>query len=82
MKYVVYVLKDEEGKLYKGVTNNLERRVAEHRRHNTRTTSLMGELTIAYTEKFDNFESARKRELYLKSAAGRRFLKKHIGPVA
>ena len=82
MEYIVYVLKNKEGKFYKGVTGNLKRRVAEHRRHNTKTTSVMGELTIAYTEKFDNFEGARKRELYLKSAAGRRFLKKQIGPVA
>ncbi len=37
---------------------------------------------MVYTEEYGNFEEARKRELYLKSSAGRRFLKKHIGPVA
>ena len=79
MLYTVYVLKDSEGKLYKGVTNNLERRLREHRSGHTQTTSHMVELMVAYTEKFDNFVDARKRELYFKSAAGRRFLAKVLG---
>jgi putative endonuclease len=74
--YKVYVLKDELGKLYKGVTNNIERRLREHRLGKTITTSRMEKLELAYSEEFDNFEEARKRELYFKSAAGRRYLKK------
>ena len=81
MKYTVYILKSENGKLYKGLTNNLTRRLVEHRNGKTITTSKMGELTVVYTEKFDNFNNARKRELYFKSAAGRRFLKNKIGPM-
>jgi putative endonuclease len=80
MKYTTYVLVDENGKLYKGFTNNLERRLAEHRSGHTITTSRMPSLTVAYTEEFDTLDSARKRELYFKSAAGRRFLKKKLGP--
>jgi len=30
---------------------------------------------LIYKEEFDNFQEARKRELYFKTAAGRRFLK-------
>lgn len=82
MEYTVYVLKDTSGTLYKGVTNNLSRRLKEHKSGHTRTTARMKELSIAYSEKFDSFEAARKRELYFKSAAGRRFLAKHIGPLA
>jgi len=76
--YTVYVLKDENGKLYKGMTNDLERRIKEHQRGKTKTTSLMTNLKIAYTEKYDDFSSARERELYLKTAAGRRFLKTRL----
>ena len=81
MKFTVYILKDQDGKFYKGLTNNLNRRIIEHRNKKTITTAKMKNLTVAYTEEFDNLEDARKRELYFKSAAGRRFLKNNIGPV-
>lgn len=79
MEYFAYVLKDKEGKFYKGVTNNLSRRLREHKSGQTITTSKMKDLKVAYTEKFDNFKDARKCEIYLKSAAGRRFLKNKLG---
>lgn len=77
--YKVYVLQDNKGRLYKGMTNNLERRLREYQSGKTRTTSHMDCLEIIYTESFCSFAEARKRELYLKSAAGRRFLKKVLG---
>ncbi len=76
MLYTVYVLQDDEGKLYKGLTNNLFRRLKEHRLKKTITTAKMGNLVLVYKEEFISFIEARKRELYFKSAAGRRFLKK------
>jgi putative endonuclease len=76
MKYIAYVLKDLNGKFYKGVTNNLERRFREHQLGHTRTTQKMRNIQIVYTEEHGSFVDARKREKYLKSAAGRRFLKK------
>jgi len=78
-RYIVYILRDTRGKLYKGVTSDLARRLREHRGGHTRTTSRMTEFSVAYTEEFDTFDDARKRELYLKSAAGRRFLHKKLG---
>lgn len=74
--YTVYVLKDINGKIYKGMTNNLQRRIREHRSKKTITTSRMDNFKILYQESYYVFDEARKRELYLKSAAGRRFLKK------
>jgi len=76
--YIVYVLRDKDNKFYKGVTNNLSRRLKEHRGKHTTTTSRMSDLSVVYTEKYSSFEIARERELYLKSAAGRRFIKKKI----
>ncbi len=80
--YSVYVLTDENGKLYKGMTNDLVRRFKEHKRGKTKTTSKMGELKIIYTEEFATFDEARKQELYFKTAAGRRYLKNKIGTIS
>jgi len=74
--YTVYVLQGNEGKLYKGFTNNLPRRIKEHRAGHTQTTSRMGNLVVVYKEVYADKSEARKRELYLKSAPGRKFLKR------
>ena len=76
--YIVYVLKDSNNGFYKGVTNNLQRRLKEHRCGKTKTTRFMNDVRVVYTEEFDNFKEARAREVYLKSAAGRRFLKSKL----
>ena len=73
--YSVYVLQDNKENLYKGMTNNLERRLSEHKRGRTKTTKKMTDPRIVYTEQYKTFKEARKRELYFKTAAGRRFLK-------
>lgn len=78
MKFFVYVLQDKNGKLYKGMTSNLVRRLNEYKRGKTKTTRKMQDVNLVYSESCENREEARKRELYLKSAAGRRFLKKEL----
>ena len=78
MKYTVYVLQDNLGKLYKGVTNNLPRRLKEHQLGHTRTTRKMKDLAMVYSEVYDDWVEARRREKYLKTAAGRRFLKSYF----
>ncbi len=80
MKYFVYVLQDSRGKLYKGLTNNLSRRLSEHKSGQTRSTKYLINPRIVYTEEYDSFEQARSREVYLKTAAGRKFLKTNIRP--
>ena len=80
--YTAYVLRDKTGKIYKGLTKNLERRLKEHKGGHTKTTRKMIDLEIVYIENCGNFDEAREREKYLKSAAGRRFLKDKLGPLA
>ncbi|MCX6782315.1 MAG: GIY-YIG nuclease family protein [Candidatus Magasanikbacteria bacterium] len=79
MEYFVYILEDESGKKYKGMTNDLNRRFHEHLRGKTKTTKRMKDLRLVYSEEFNTFEEARKRELYFKTAAGRKFIKKTLG---
>ena len=76
--YTVYVNKDESNNFYKGMTNDLSRRMNEHRAGRTQTTRRMRNFEIVYTEEYGTFAEARTRELYLKSAAGRRFLKSKL----
>lgn len=80
--YTVYVLIDKAGKLYKGATANLSRRLKEHRSGGVITTARMTGIELLYKEEFETWQDARKRELYLKSAAGRRFLKNKFAGVA
>jgi putative endonuclease len=76
--YIVYVLKDERGKMYKGMTSNLKRRLLEHKRGNTKSTRYLENPSVVYTKEHPSFEKAREREVYFKTAAGRRFLKSKI----
>lgn len=73
--YTVYVLSDGQGRLYKGYTVDLSRRLREHRSGHTRTTRQMDQLSVVYTETQSTLEAALMRERYFKSAAGRRLLK-------
>jgi putative endonuclease len=57
------------------MTNSLSRRFLEHVRGKTKTTRAMVGLRLIYKEEYDTVEKARKREIYLKTAAGRKFLK-------
>ena len=76
MAYYVYVLRSVSSpRLYKGMTTNLTSRLDQHNRGLVRSTKAFTPWSIVYTEQFDSREVARKREKYLKSAAGRRFLK-------
>lgn len=73
--FTVYVLKDKNGRIYKGQTNNLNRRLSEHAAGKNPSTSYLEDLQVVYTESYGTREEAVKREKYLKTAAGRRFLK-------
>jgi putative endonuclease len=75
--FIVYVLKSTvDGRLYKGFTRNLDRRLWEHNRGKTKSTKAYGPWQLVYKEEVESREEARKREKYLKSGIGREYLKK------
>ena len=79
--YYVYVLYSEGfQKYYVGVTKDLERRIYEHNKGRTKSTKPFVPWALAHKEKFATFEEARKRETYLKSAAGRRWRREYVRP--
>ena len=76
--YWVYVLaNDDSSRRYVGFTNNIERRLKEHNSGHTRSTKNQ-KWSVIYKEQLEDRPSARKREKYLKSAAGRRYLQKYL----
>jgi putative endonuclease len=69
----VYVLQGKE-KRYVGITNNLARRLAEHLSGRTKGGQIIKDFALFYTERCPDYTSARKREKFLKSGAGREYL--------
>ncbi len=64
--YFVYILKDRKNKLYFGYSNNLERRLSEHKNKKVYTTKRMSEPELIYYEAYNNEEAAIIRERKLK----------------
>ena len=76
----VYVIKGEvANRRYVGITQDVEQRVREHNSGRSSSTKPYIPWQIIHQESFDSHEEARGREKYLKSSAGRRWLKKHLG---
>jgi putative endonuclease len=69
----VYVLQGK-AKRYVGITNNLERRLREHRNGGTQSAKIIGPFSLLHTEQYPTYLHARNREKYLKSGQGRDFL--------
>ena len=63
-------------KRYTGCTENLEKRILEHNAGKQRSTRGGIPWNLLYIENYNTLSEARKRESYLKSRSGRRFLDK------
>ncbi len=74
--YYFYVLQLEHNKkLYKGFTNDLKRRIAEHQIGKSKYTSLQGKFDLIFYEAYKDKRDARSAEVYFKSGHGREVLK-------
>jgi len=77
--YYTYVLKSEkDGKFYVGFCNDLKRRVKEHNNGEVEATKSRRPLMLVYYEACLDEKRAVKREKYLKTGFGRKFLKDRI----
>jgi putative endonuclease len=75
MEFYVYVIKsDLDGRLYKGMTSDLKKRLRSHNGGKVKSTKGFRPWKIVRTEVFATEQEARQRELYLKSGAGRAYL--------
>ncbi len=74
--YYFYVLRfKKSGKLYKGYTSDLKRRIKEHLCGNSVFTSQNGNFDLIFYEAFINKKDAQEAEKYFKSGHGREVLK-------
>jgi putative endonuclease len=77
--FTAYILRNNlTGRHYIGSTNDLRRRVLEHNRGQTKSTSQKGNWEIIYTEKYDSSIEAKRRESQIKSYKGGNAFKKLI----
>ena len=77
MQYFVYILESEiDGRLYKGQTSDLDKRLQEHNSGKTKSTKGYIPWKLVHFEKFGTIEEAVLREKFLKTGSGREFLKK------
>ena len=69
MTYFVYILRTSANTLYIGQTNNLKKRLAEHRNKNTKSAKYIryfSSFNLVYSEKYPTRKEAMQREFQLK----------------
>ncbi len=62
--YYVYVLKSSGGKLYRGYTADLKKRIKEHNSGKIKSTKNLRPLKLVYYEAFISSKLARKEEVF------------------
>lgn len=78
--YYVYILKSDkkDNWLYKGMTADLKRRLAEHNNKKNFSTSPYAPFKLVYYEAYLLKSDAEARERYLKTSMGMRVIKKQL----
>lgn len=66
MSFFVYILLCDQKTYYIGITDNLERRLKEHRDKKSFYTKQFSDIKLVYTEKVKNKVVAEKREKQIK----------------
>ena len=79
MYYYVYILKSEkDGMFYTGYTNNLKKRLSEHKAGKVHSTNNRLPIKLVYFEGCLNQQDATHREKYLKTTWGNRYIKSRL----
>ena len=77
--FYVYVLQsDLDGLFYTGVTSDLKARLEEHKKGHVRSTMNRLPVRLIYYEASLSQADAYRREKYLKSGPGKRYIKNRI----
>jgi putative endonuclease len=74
--YVIQSLRDEQW--YTGYTNDLKRRLSEHNQQKNFSTKLRAPFKLIYYEACRNSLDAKRREKFLKTGMGKRYLRNRI----
>ena len=71
----VYIIKLADGTYYKGLTNDLRRRIKQHKQGECYSTKNKLPCTLVHHEKCSTRREARSREKFFKSGEGRELIK-------
>jgi putative endonuclease len=75
MLYVYAIQSLKDGRIYVGLTQNIDKRILQHNKGATFSTKPFKPWKLIYSEVLPDRICARKREKYLKSGVGKEFLK-------
>ncbi len=76
LPYCVYVLQSEKDLLlYHGFTRNINKRLIDHNKGGTKSTSTRRPLKLVFCEFYISKKDAQRREKYLKTTQGKRMLR-------
>ncbi len=76
--YYVYFLKLADGKVYKGYTSDLKRRIMEHEQGKVLSTKNKRPFILIGYEAYKSKTDAQRRERFLKTTEGLRLLKQQF----
>ncbi len=77
--FYVYVLQSlKDTRLYKGLSQDVAKRLKQHNRGENRSTKGFVLWKLVYQEEFETRVAAREREKFFKSGVGREFLQRTI----
>ena len=78
MHYIYVLISKKDGKFYTGSTNDLKRRLDEHNAGKVESTKRRKPLKLIYYEACIDEKDARKREKYLKSGMGKKYIRNRL----
>src|SRR3989344_1395278 len=77
-RYFVYVILCDDNSIYIGQTNNLQKRWEEHRDGRSSWTAKHKPVRVIHHEEFEAREEAVKREKWLKTGFGRKWIRREL----
>jgi len=78
MWHYVYILQNERGYKYVGLTDDIDDRLARHNREEIPSTSKYRPWKMIHFSAFEMRKKAAEYEKYLKSGSGRTFTQRHL----
>ncbi len=78
MKYSYFLLSERDSEFYIGSTGDLRERLQQRNKGQVRSTAYRRPLRLIYYEGCLSVEDARRRERYLKTGRGGRYLKQRL----
>ena len=76
--YVYVLLSEKDNQFYTGYTSDLEKRLREHNEGKVASTRRRRPFRLVYWEGCLNQQDATRREKYLKTAWGKRYIKNRL----